>query len=166
MTEVQAPSVISATYAYHPADETPDLYVLTEVLKRYHVAHIAHRPAIDPPLEWDIKQRGVLKPLRLYTNGTFGILGDGNHRLRIALKLGIDKLPVQILPDNFKRMASQKGYPMLEPVVEAWVKENLWSHSDHTVTRHIIGGESSGGIKASKFIKCVCSCDATWKEEA
>src|ERR1700752_4670354 len=112
--------VITTTFAYHPANDEPDLYLPTEVVHRYHVAETAHRLAIDPSLEWDIKANGVLHPLKLYTNGGFAILGAGNHRCRIAVKLGIEKLPLQILPDNFRRMRSQRGYPPLEPEVKAW----------------------------------------------
>ena len=163
---VETGRVITSTYAYHPADDIPDLYLPTEVVKRYHVAEMAHRLKIDPTLEWDIKQNGVLKPLKLYTNGINGVLGDGNHRLRVAVKLGIEELPVQILPDSLRRMSSQRGYPPLDSITKDWATDWLWSHTEHTVTRHIIGGKSAGGISPHLFKRCECSCGAKWREEA
>lgn len=157
---------ITTTYAYHPADDKPDLYLPTDVAARYHVVETAHRLRIDPTLEWDIKQKGVLKPLKLYTNGVSGILGDGNHRLRIAVKLGLDELPVQVLPDSLRRMSSQRGYPTLDAVTKEWAADWLWSHAEHTVTRHIIGAKSTGGIDPHLFKRCTCSCGASWREEA
>lgn len=157
---------ITTTYAYYPATDEPDLVLPTDVVKRYHVTEMAHRLSIDPSLEWDIKQNGVLHPLKLYTNGANAVLGDGNHRVRIAVKLGIEELPLQILPDSLRRMSSQQGYPPLDEQIKEWAEDNLWLHGDHDIVRHIIGGKSAGGINPHLFKRCVCSCGARWREDS
>ena len=132
---------ITSTYAYYPANSKKDLMVDTDIIAKYEVNPARHPLPIDANLEWDIKQHGIKIPLQIYTNGSVGTLGDGNHRLRIARKLGIKKVPVQFIPD-------------------------LWAHESHAVTRHIIGGNSMSSVKANRWIKCECSCGARWKEEA
>lgn len=44
-------------------------------------------------LEQDITKRGILEPLLI---GNDGRLWDGHHRLRIAVRLGIGYLPVEL----------------------------------------------------------------------
>lgn len=163
-------TTITSTYAYRPADaKKPDLLVPTSVVKRYAFSNPAMAAArkrhADHGLEWDIQQNGILFPLIIYTNGTSGLLGDGYLRLGIAEKMGIKKLPVQIHPNNFKRIHTENGFPSLEPKVAAWVNKHLLSHADHEVTRHLIGGGGSAGISPTKWIRCECSCAASWKEE-
>src|ERR1700739_1086609 len=127
--------VIQSTFAYHPSnEEKPDLKVATEVIAKYEVAPVPHSQLINPKLEWDIKQNGILMPLKIFTNGVQGTLGDGNHRIRIAKKLGTKKGPIIFIPANFKRLStSVSGHPSLHPVLMAWVEENLWAHTDHEV---------------------------------
>jgi ParB-like nuclease domain len=156
---------IVRVYGYHPPDEvTPDLWLPTEVAAHYHVANMDHRRPIDPPLEADIREKGILFPLTIYTNGQHALIGDGNHRVRIAIKLGLEKVPVQVLPDNLRRKASRCGHPVLEPVLNAWVQEHLWPHHDHEVFRRVIGGKAAGGIEPNRFANCRCSCNARWRE--
>jgi hypothetical protein len=160
---------ITATYAYHPSsDFKADLKVDTDIISKYEVGPLPHSRAIDPNLEQDIKINGIKRPLKIYTNGLVATLGDGNQRIRIARKLGIKKVPVQIVPDNFRRSATRSlgGHPRLAPVLVEWVEKNLWAHEEHRVTRHVIGGGVGGSIKANRFARCKCSCGAYWKEEA
>lgn len=157
---------IVSTYAYHPSDENkPDLKVATNIISRYTIAPPAHVKSVDPGLLEDIKANGIVQPVKLYTNGLQAILVDGNHRIRIAQQLGIKRIPVKIIPDNFRRMRHNFGYPALDPTFAEWVTNNLWAHESHAVTRHHIGGGNSGGIKGNRFFKCQCSCGASWKEE-
>lgn len=157
---------ITSTYAYHPGDDKADLKVATDIIAKYEVAPIPHARAIDAQLEWDISQNGIVSPLKLYTNGAVATLGDGNHRIRIAQKQKIKKVPVQFIPDNFRRLqTSISGHPALDPSLTEWVRENLWLHESHVITRWFIGG-GVGSIAPSKFMRCHCSCGATWKEEA
>jgi ParB-like chromosome segregation protein Spo0J len=44
----------------------------------------------------DIRVRGILVPLRLGFNVSFGVL-DGNHRIAAALRLGLDDVPVMLV---------------------------------------------------------------------
>lgn len=162
---------ISSTFAYHPADDLkPDLTVPTSVVKRYAFSNpamtAARRRHYSPGLEADIRQNGILRPLVIYTNGTSGLLADGYLRLGIAEKLGITKLPVQVYPNNFRRLHTENGYPPLEPKIAAWAEKNLMRHTKHEVTRHFIGGGYASGIQSNRFYRCRCSCGAYWKEEA
>ena len=158
---------IQSTFAYHPCDEEkPDLKVATDIIAKYEVSPVPHSQLINPKLEWDIKQNGILMPLKLYTNGIQATLGDGNHRIRIAKKLGIKKVPIIFIPDNFKRLSTSiSGHPSLHPVLKAWVDKNLWVHAEHEVIRKFIGGGMRGGVEPNKFVRCHCSCGSTWKEE-
>src|ERR1700752_3636109 len=113
--------VVHKIYAYHPADTTPDLWLPTNIASHYHVANMDHRRPIDPSLENDIAENGILLPISIYTNGLHALIGDGSHRVRIAMKLGLEKVPVQVLPDNMRRKASRCGHPVLESVLDAWV---------------------------------------------
>lgn len=44
----------------------------------------------------DIGEHGILTPLRLGFNEEFGAL-DGNHRIAVALRLGLESVPVALL---------------------------------------------------------------------
>lgn len=156
---------ISTTYAYHPATEKADLKLGTEAVARYVAMPDQPNRRIDPATEADIVANGILSPLLIKTNGAMGVLVDGHGRIAIARKLGIKKLPVQIVPDNFRRMRHHGGYPPLDQALADWVSGNLWSHEGHVVVRHIVGG-GPGSVKANKYAKCECSCGAYWKEEA
>lgn len=156
---------ISTTYAYHPANEKADLKLATEAVARYVATEQPDRRRIDLMVENDIAQNGVQSPLLLKTNGTLAVLADGHVRIAIARKLGIKKLPVQIVPDNFRRMRHHGGYAPLDTALSDWVRDNLWSHEGHDVVRHVVGG-GPGSITANKYAKCECSCGAHWKEEA
>lgn len=157
--------IVNSTYAYHSGSEKADLKVATEILARYVSTPLPHAAGINPSLEWDIKQNGILYPVKLYTNGLVGHLGDGNHRIRLAQKLGIGKVPLQIVPESFRRFSTAaNGLPLLHSVLQTWVDSNLWVHDKHNVTRHVIGGGTSS-IKPNRFVKCVCSCGSRWKED-
>lgn len=155
---------IKTTYAYHPGDRKADLKLPTEVVAKYRSVPDP-RARLDPGLEADIEANGVLEPLTIKTNGQLAVLVDGHSRVRAAQRLGIKKLPVQVLPDNFRRMRHNGGFPPLDSALASWVESNLWAHEGHDVVRHVIGG-GPGSIKANKYAKCVCSCGAHWKEEA
>lgn len=156
---------IITTYAYHPASEKADLKLTTEAVARYVAMPEQPTRRIDPAVEADIVANGVQSPLLLKTNGAMGLLVDGHGRIAIARKLGIKKLPVQVVPDNFRRMRHHGGFPSLDQVTADWVRDNLWAHAGHEVVRHVVGG-GPGSVKANKFAKCTCSCGAHWKEEA
>ena len=166
MTQAQARR-ITATYAYHPGEVVADLTVPTDV-----VAHYAtHRPGPlrgnFQALEFSITNDGIQVPLRIATDGVWGVLIDGHHRLRIAQQSGVKKLPIQVVPDNMRRMSYKYGRAALEAHLTEWVPEHLWAHDTHEVTRRIVGNRSSaGGIPASMYVRCDCCCGANWKEEA
>ena len=159
-----APRQITETYAYHPADDsTPDLYLATDVVARYDVLP-ARWLGDTSALEFSISSEGIQKPVRIYTNGIMGILGDGVKRLRIARKQGIESIPVQVLPDHMRRMISERGAAQVDPDLAIWVDAHLWQHADHDVSRKVVGGGPSMGVAPNRYVRCVCSCGARWKE--
>jgi hypothetical protein len=161
------PRRITATYAYHPADDVPDLVLPTEVIGHYVTtsSQIPLRGHFGA-LEHSLATNGVLQPLRIHTDGVSGVLTDGHHRYRIGAKLNITEMPLQVIPDNMRRMSARYGRPALEPHLAEWVIANLWSHDGHDPVRHKVGDRSTGGTFSNSYLRVVCSCGSTWKEEA
>jgi hypothetical protein len=159
---------ITKVYGYHPASElTADLTVPTEVLARYLSMAVERRPRHDPQLQRDIRVNGIKFPITLRTNGSQGLITDGNHRVQIARALNIKELPVQIWPDSLKRIHSAAGYPMITGPIKEWVEANLFAHDSHDIHRtSLSGGAGAGGIPPHGYVKCECSCGARWKEDA
>jgi hypothetical protein len=155
---------ILTTYAYHPGDATPDLVLPTAIVGHYVIA-----PPRGPirgdfsALEHSIAEVGVQSPVRIHTDGVFAVLTDGNSRHRLATKLDIVDMPVQVIPDNLRRMPLPYGRPVLEPELKEWVQGHLWAHDEHEVFRRQVG---TPGMLKNAFLKCSCSCGARWKEEA
>jgi ParB-like chromosome segregation protein Spo0J len=58
-------------------------------------AHVVDTPAHLDTLTADIRERGILVPLDLGFNPYFATL-DGNHRVAVALRLGIVEVPVAL----------------------------------------------------------------------
>jgi ParB-like chromosome segregation protein Spo0J len=70
---------------------------------------------VDTPQHLDtltasIRAHGIRVPLCLRFNSSFGFL-DGNHRVAVALRLGLRELPVELIemPPDYRR---QHGQPM------------------------------------------------------
>lgn len=158
---------ISTTFAYHPADDTADLIMPTSAVGNY-VLQGARGPAARGSniinLRSSILADGVLSPVRINTDGVSGVLTDGHNRYRLAKELGIEEMPVQVVPDNLRRMSAKYGRPALEPILREWIVDNLWAHEGHDVSQHKIGART-GGISSNTYLKCVCSCGAAWKAE-
>lgn len=57
---------------------------------------IVDTPSHLAALTEDIRARGIVVPLRLGFNDEFGIL-DGNHRIAVALRLGLSDVPVALI---------------------------------------------------------------------
>ncbi|MFC0675321.1 GNAT family N-acetyltransferase [Brachybacterium hainanense] len=56
---------------------------------------IVDTPAHLDQLEADIRAHGIRTPLDLWVNEEFGAL-DGNHRIAVALRLGLPQVPVHV----------------------------------------------------------------------
>jgi hypothetical protein len=76
----------------------------TELVVRYRAvdrelvgapAHVVDTPAHLDSLTIDIGQHGIIVPLDLAFNDQFATL-DGNHRIAVALRLGIAEVPVAL----------------------------------------------------------------------
>lgn len=75
-------------------------------------------------LKADIKKRGILDPLVIayYTGDDTAILTEGNHRLRAALELKLNKVPVRVVRyqsngrQSGKRVKSVRGFIKDDPI--------------------------------------------------
>lgn len=167
MTTATPTRMITKVYGYHPADDTPDLTVSTKDLARFMSLITERRTRADAQLERDIRVNGIKDPITLRTNGHQGLVTDGNHRIQIAQRLGIEQLAIQIWPDSLKRIQSTAGYPMVTGDIREWVRDNLYAHDNHDIIRTShSGGPGAGGIAPHGYIKCECSCGSRWKEDA
>jgi ParB-like chromosome segregation protein Spo0J len=89
----------------------------TELVARYRAVDREHVGAahLDTPRHLDeltesVRAHGIRVPLRLAFNDRFGFL-DGNHRIAVALRLGLPDVPVALVrePDDVRR---DHGRPM------------------------------------------------------
>jgi hypothetical protein len=91
----------------------------TELVVRYRAVDreqiYAPSYVVDTPQHLDaltasIRTGGIQVPLRLQFNRSFGFL-DGNHRVAVALRLGLRELPVELIemPPDYRR---DHGQPM------------------------------------------------------
>ena len=88
-----------------------DIVVRYRAVDREHVGSaIVDTPQHLDALAADIGERGILTPLTLAYNEDFATL-DGNHRIAVALRLGLERVPVALerlpsspRPDHAKSM--------------------------------------------------------------
>jgi ParB-like chromosome segregation protein Spo0J len=91
----------------------------TELVVRYRAVDREEIPApayvVDTPQHLDaltasVRERGIEVPLHLQFNRSFGFL-DGNHRIAVALRLGLREVPVELteMPADYRRA---HGRPM------------------------------------------------------
>jgi hypothetical protein len=74
----------------------------------------------------------------------------------VARRLGIETLPVHLVPNWLVRVYDEYELPGLEPLVKAWLDENLdFSHRGHTMKRAELNHVST---------QVYCSCGAHWRE--
>jgi hypothetical protein len=89
------------------------VHLPTALVARYRAVdrEIVGSALVDTPrhldaLTVDIGRRGILTPLRLGFNEEFGTL-DGNHRIAVGIRLGLETVPVTRRPKNRHRHASR-----------------------------------------------------------
>lgn len=71
----------------------------------------------------DMKLNGAREPVTMDTDGTLGVLSDGNHRLAAARKLGMSTLPVQFLREP-TRSLNREGAAFLHPSIRQHLADN------------------------------------------
>lgn len=113
----------------------------------------------DPPVTKEFVadiQRGIKNPLRIYTNGNKGVLRDGHHRLVGAKQLGIENLPVHIVPNWLERTYDDYELPEVEHYLAGWLLDNIdFIHTNHKTRR----------TEVNKRLSTVyCECGAQWRE--
>jgi len=60
----------------------------------------------------DIKENGIKTPIKLQIDSGKGLIVEGNHRLCIAIKLGLKTIPVQVVYDRFGSINKHKAKPI------------------------------------------------------
>ena len=93
-TEIRQGVFVTSAADYTPLPTT--LVARYRAVDREHVgsAIVDTRQHLDA-LTADIGERGILTPLLLAYNEEFATL-DGNHRIAVAIRLGLDFVPVTI----------------------------------------------------------------------
>jgi hypothetical protein len=114
---------------------------------------------ISQSLYEDVGENGITQPLVIYSNGSHGLLGEGNHRLAVAAGLGMTQVPVVVVPD---RLVLPKGMGpehlrTLEPEVAAMTaaaaRRHWASMQTHALSTLTIG----------TTVHVFCACGAYWK---
>ncbi|GAA1190963.1 hypothetical protein [Pseudonocardia alaniniphila] len=91
----------------------------TELVVRYRAAdrefigapiEVVDTPAHLDALTASVREHGILVPLRLGFNTCFGFL-DGNHRIAVALRLGLPEVPVELVKEPAD-LRKDHGRPM------------------------------------------------------
>ncbi len=130
-----------------------DIELPTEIVDYYRVFP---QPPISDELVKDIAAHGITNPLRIYTNGGQGVLRDGHHRLGVALQLGLDTMPVHLVPNWLGKTYFEYKLPRLEPLVEEWLRGNLdFAHEGHQNKRVDLN---------KRLTEVHCCCGARWRE--
>lgn len=131
-----------------------DLQLPLSVADHYRVFE---EPDAPDSLQESVQDIGIRIPLRIYTNGARAVLRDGHHRLVVARRLGLETVPVQVVPNWLDRLYDAYELPEIEPLLAGWLEANpLFGHDGHDMVRT----ESNVRISST-----VCSCGATWREE-
>ncbi|MGW5736975.1 MULTISPECIES: hypothetical protein [Streptomyces] len=112
-------------------------------------------------LEQEISKNGITLPVLI---GSDGRLWDGHHRLRIAVRRGIDYVPVEITPSRLADEAQQPG------ATHIYLSTGC-HHGDEPFAHGLTGHEycqSKTGVLGSKkpaqckgetcHARCVCAC--------
>ena len=60
----------------------------------------------------DIKENGIKKPIILQIDNGKGLVVEGNHRLCIAIKLGLKTIPVQVTHKSLGSINKHKAKPI------------------------------------------------------
>ena len=60
----------------------------------------------------DIQQNGIKKPIHLYVDTGRALIVEGNHRLCIAIKLGLKTIPVQVSYKSLGSINKHKAKPI------------------------------------------------------
>ena len=98
-----------------------DLWLPTNVAMIYR-EYDRSGPAVDSLME-KIKRDGILTPIQISTNGSVAVVHEGNHRLQVADRLGIGRIPCRITYD-LPIISNGGMVAPLEPILENWVSMN------------------------------------------
>ena len=63
-------------------------------------------------LTTDIKENGIKIPIKLHIDGGKGLIVEGNHRLCIAIKLGLKTIPVQVSYGSLGSINKHRAKPI------------------------------------------------------
>lgn len=144
--------VVDRVKLYH-APARVDIELPTAVVDGYRVFD---DPLVSEEFVEDIRANGIQNPIRIYTNGVKGVLRDGHHRLVVARRLGLKKMPVHVVPDWLQQTYPDYELPELDPRLIGWLRNNLdFTHRGHQAKR----------AQVNRCVTIVrCSCGADWRE--
>lgn len=145
-------------WGYH--DPNPDwAHLSIEIVDYYRYWPPAE---VEQDLYEDIGASGFAQPLVIYSNGSHGLLGEGNHRLAVARALGMKAVPVIVVPD---RLMLPQGMDAAQLVTLDPEVSNLTGIASR---RHwAIPTSNRHGLSTMTFLKnetnVFCRCGAQWK---
>lgn len=144
--------IIEETMSY-TAPARVDLQLPVDVVDYYRVFP---EPPVTEILKQEIAEFGIQNPLRIYVNGRKGVLRDGHHRLKIAKDLGLDLVPVHVVPNWLERTYVDYDLPDLEEHLTSWLADNLdFTHQGHRQRRTELN---------KRVTEAFCDCGAYWRE--
>lgn len=102
---------------------------------------------------------GIEMPLVVYTDGTRGLLAEGNHRLQAAKEIGIKQLRVLVVPDHLilPRGMSEVHLRPAERYLRDAVHDLEYRHTNHELKRFQVDPGSTMHV--------YCSCGAQWMRD-
>jgi hypothetical protein len=106
----------------------------------------------------DVGVNGIQQPLVIYSNGSHGLLGEGNHRIAAARRLGLERIPIVIVPDRLTlpEGMGQEHLRRLDPrtaAALAGVAQLHWRSNRHAISTNSVG----------TTVHVFCRCGAQWK---
>jgi hypothetical protein len=72
----------------------------------------------------DIRENGIKNPITLQIDSGKGLVVEGNHRLCIAINLGMKTIPVKVVHKSFGSINKQKAKP-INYGLDKW-RQEIW----------------------------------------
>jgi hypothetical protein len=106
------------------ADTGPDLWLHPNEVRYYFDEDNETDESSISDLASDIAKNGIRQPVVINTNGHHAYLDDGHHRTLAAQLLGLDRMPVRVVPGKYARSGDAE--------VNGHLKDWMSKQSGHT----------------------------------